>query len=110
MSDHDDFDDCPEDGGSIPTLCDGNTANNEWFVEGVCLLDQMNPSQVTYILQRNPKAREDLKTVTTCEELHQLIDEVPLLDTREEEDRLQKSMNANSLPFYTLFRGNLNNS
>lgn len=97
--------------GEVPSLCDGDTSNNVWVEGGVCLLDQMNPSQVTFVLQKNPKAREDLKRVTTCKELHDLVDEVPLLDTKEEEDKLQSSLNnhANSLPFYTLFRGNLNN-
>lgn len=107
-----DNNDCPEECAEVPSLCDGDTTNNEWFTEGVCLLDQMTPSQVTYVLQKNPKARDDLKRVTTCQELHDLVDEVPLLDTKEEEDRLQTSLNnnANSLPFYTLFRGNLNNT
>lgn len=104
-------DDCPEECEEVQTLCDADTTNNEWFTGGVCLLDQMTPSQVTFVLQKNPKAREDLKRVTTCTELHELVDSVPLLDTKEEEDKLQSSMNnnANSLPFYTLFRGNLNN-
>jgi len=103
---------CFDEGTPTPSLCDGDLTNNEWVTEGVCLLDQMTPSQVTYVLQRNPKAREDLKRATTCQELHDLVDQVPLLDTREEEDRLQSALNnnANSLPFYTLFRGNLNNS
>jgi hypothetical protein len=108
MSDNDPTD-CPTD-GPLPTLCDGDTTNNYWVEDGVCMLDTMTPSQVTDILQRNPKARVDLKRVTTCEDLHNLVDQVPMFSTVQEDDQLQKTFHENTaLPFYTLFRGNLNN-
>ena len=105
--------DCaPECEGPPPTLCDGDTTNNEW-VDGngsICLLDSMSLDQVVYVLQRNPKARDDLKRVTTCEELHELVDKVPPLPTKQEDDSLQSSFNTGDcLPYYTIFRGNTNN-
>ena len=99
----------PPPEGSCPSLCDGNTTNNYWFTEGVCMLDQVNESQVTFILEHNEIARADLRTVTTCEALHHLADTVPRLSVVEEEDEMMKAQaKATPLPFYQLFRGNLN--
>lgn len=112
MSDNNDLPpDCDAiEGQQLPTLCDGDTSNNYWFEDGVCMLDQMTPSQVTYAIQRNHQARNDLKRVTTCQDLHDLLDHVPLLNPNEEEDVAQKAFNeGTALPFYTVFRGNLNN-
>jgi hypothetical protein len=101
---------CVPEGTPLPTLCDGYTTGNCWVEDGVCMLDNLNESQVTYILQKNPQARVDLLKVTTCKELHDLVDQVPLLDTVEEEDRLMTGLNQNTaLPFYDIFRGNFNN-
>jgi hypothetical protein len=98
--------------GPGPTLCDLDTSNNEW-VEGngsICMLDNMCLDQVVYVLQRNPKARADLIRVTSCLELHDLLDKVPLLSGQKEDDHLQSTFNSGDcLPQYTIFRGNLNN-
>jgi len=108
MSD-DTEDDCPC-AGPPPTLCDGDITNNEWFESGVCMLDTMCLDQVVYVLQRNPKARDDLKRVTTCDELLTLVDQVPLMSGQQEDDQMQKTLNsADCLPQYTIFRGNTNN-
>lgn len=90
-----------------PTLCDGDTTNNEWFGEGVCLLDTMTKDQVIYAIQHNPKAREDLARVTTCEEVLDLLDKVPLLGKVGEGDEMQQKLNqVDCLPFYNVYRGN----
>jgi hypothetical protein len=107
MSDTDD--DCPC-AGPPPTLCDGDTTNNEWVEGGICMLDTMCKDQVIYVLQRNPKARQDLLRVTSCEELHELVAMVPLMNGQQEDDQMQKALNsADCLPQYTIFRGNTNN-
>jgi len=109
MSDPNDADTCPED-CPPPSLCDGDTTNNCWFEEGVCMLDTMSKAQVVYTIQRNPKARDDLKRVTTCEPLLQLLKDVPLLGTQQEDDVQQRRFNQNDcLPFYTIYKGNTNN-
>jgi hypothetical protein len=113
MSDPNECDEpvCQE--GPQPTLCDGDITNNEW-VDGngsICMLDNMCLDQVVYVLQRNPKARNDLLRVTTCQELHDLVDKIPLLSGDKEDDRLQSAMNSGDcLPQYTIFRGNTNNT
>ena len=93
------------------TLCDGDTKDNHWFTENVCILDQMSAHQVSYILERNEKARRDLIRVTTNEELHLLAREVPRLNPMEEDDVPMKAQSKliGAGPFYTLFRGNCSN-
>lgn len=96
------------------TYCDGDRANNVW-VEGadaegnggVCLLDTMTQAQLVYVLQRDPKAREDLRRVTTDATLLELADTVPSLPTAEEGDQVQRQVNnhAASIPFYSVFQG-----
>jgi hypothetical protein len=93
-----------------PSLCDGDTSNNEWFVNGVCMLDQMSKAQIVYSLEHNPVARQDLPRVTTCHELLELLQNVPLLSTVQEDDAAQQRFNQQTpIPFYSLFRGNCNN-
>ena len=98
------------------TLCNRDRKNNVW-VEGadengeggICLLDTIDQSQLVYVLQRDPKAREDLRRVTDDVSLINLADTVPELPKTNEGDDLQKEVNANdkagSIPFYSIFRG-----
>lgn len=96
------------------TLCNLDRTNNVW-VEGanengeggVCLLDTMNESQVIYVLQRDEKARADLRRVTSDPDLLTLADTVPRLTTDRTGDVLQSGLNRNaaSIPFYSVFRG-----
>jgi hypothetical protein len=74
---------------------------------GICMLDTMTPAQVIYVLQHDPKAREDLQRVTTDAELKAWALTVPMLPTVEEGDRLQSGINTNarSIPFYSVFAG-----
>jgi hypothetical protein len=92
--------------GVVPSLCDGVTKDNYWFEGGVCMLDQLNKGQVVDIIQHNPQARLDLAKVTSCLEIHQLLEEVPLLTTIQEDDAMQSEFNkGDCLPFYTVYRG-----
>lgn len=114
MSDHDDNNGAgacpPADCLPCPTLCDGDTTNNHWFTEGVCILDTLSPRQVNYILEHNEVARADLLRVTTNPDLIDMANSVPRLPTTEEDDELMKvQAKQTPLPFYQIFRGNLNN-
>ncbi len=91
------------------TFCDGDTTNNYWVEDGVCMLDTLRVDQVVYALERNPEARADLRRVTSDPELLKMADEVPTLPSKEEEDALQQTHNNDILPYYTVFRGNLGN-
>jgi hypothetical protein len=96
--------------GFEPTLCDGDITNNQWFEDGVCLLDTMTKDQVIYTISRNPSARDDLRRVTSCTEVLNLLSQVDLLPAVQEDDELQRRFNSGDcLPFNTIFRGNLNN-
>lgn len=95
------------------SLCDGQRANNVW-VEGsvdengeggICLLDTMELDQIINSIQRDPQARVDLLSVTTNEYLHNLARTIPQLPGVNEGDELQKEMNQNTIPFYSIFRG-----
>jgi hypothetical protein len=93
------------------SLCDGDCSNNMWFIQGKCRLDQLTYDQVTFILQRNPHAKNDLLRVTTDECLRRMALEIPLVQSQIQQD--QRPYNVinnpkNTLPFYKLFRGNLN--
>lgn len=100
---------------SVPTtLCDGDRRNNVW-VEGnvdengeggICMLDTLSEEQIIYILQRDEKAREDLRRITTNERLLELADTVPRLTTDYVGDVISKGLNQGAVsPFYSVFRG-----
>lgn len=110
MSDADGCDPCLTGNGPPPTLCDGDTENNSWVEGGICLLDTMSKEQVIFTIEHNPEARKDLARVTTCQEILDLLDQVTLLPTKDADESLMKTLNnTDILPFYTIFRGNLNN-
>jgi len=98
------------------TCCDRDRVNNVWVegadengVGGICMLDTMTETQIVGILKVDERARQDLKRVTSNQDLLDLADTVVRLTTEEPDDRLQKQVNANnlpeSIPFYALFRG-----
>lgn len=96
---------------SNTSLCDGDCEKNIWFVNGKCKLDELTFDQVYFILQRNPSAKKDLLRVTTNQELIQLATYSQLIkDPIEDDMRPYRLVNnpAQTLPFYTLFKGNLN--
>jgi hypothetical protein len=73
------------------------------------MLDTMTDAQVIYVLERDEKARADLKTVTTDPHLLALAGEVPRLPVVEEADAEQALVNRPNEPaqnpFYSVFRG-----
>lgn len=94
--------------GVVPSLCDGDTKDNYWFEGGVCMLDTggVGKAQVVDIIQHNPRARLDLARVTSCQEIIQLLYDIPLLPTAQEDDLTQSEFNkADCLPYYTVYRG-----
>ncbi len=109
MSNPNDCDPCQTGEGPPPTLCDGDTTNNCWVENGICLLDSMSKEQIVYTIEHNPLARTDLVKVTTCEDILELLKDIPILPAVQEDDAQQKAFNsADCLPFYTIFRGNFN--
>ncbi len=92
------------------SLCDGDCSNNMWFVKGQCRLDQLLYDQVYFILQKNPNAKHDLLKITTDEKLRWMANTTRLVQSTIQEDiRPYNVINnpRNTLPFYTLFRGNV---
>ena len=107
------FDMCDNCRSAPGTLCDGDCADNIWFVNGKCLLDNLTYDQVYFVLQRNPNAKKDLLRVTTDRNLLELARQSRLImDTIQDDMSPYRVINnpARTLPFYTLFRGNLNGS
>jgi hypothetical protein len=97
------------------TYCDRDTKDNVWMerdpntpnAPGICMLDTMSEGQVINSIQRSCRARVDLLRVTSDPNLLYLARTVPTLPTTEEADDDQKRLNrdADSIPFYTQFRG-----
>mgnify|MGYP006347563247 FL=1 len=90
------------------TTCSGDRTNNVWFVNGKCKLDELTYEQVWTVLLRNPDAKKDLQRITLDPTLLTLAANTRLVEPDQEDDqRLADRLHANSLPFYTLFRGRL---
>lgn len=96
--------------------CDLDITNNVWVEgvvdlsqnkRGICMLNTMTREQVIYVLQRNPQARMDLPRVTSNQDLLTLLDQVPLLSTKNYGDIEQRKSARQGLPYYTLFRGRI---
>jgi hypothetical protein len=95
------------------TLCDGDRTNNVWIDggdpavgNGACMLDTMREDQVVYVLQRDERAREDLKRVTTNERLLELANTVPSLPKDWPGDAIQDELNPpRQVLLYTNFKG-----
>ena len=95
------------------SLCDGDCSKNIWFVNGKCKLDGLTYDQVYFVLQKNPNAKSDLLRVTTDPNLLELAKRSQLIADPIEDDNIPYKMinnPKNTLPFYTLFRGNMNGS
>ncbi len=96
------------------TMCTGDTKCNIWFTlrapgfPGRCILDELTYDEVYDVLRRNPKAAEDLMRITNNPKLLALAREVKLSQTDQEDaEQAAKRLNANTLPFYTVMRGNM---
>lgn len=94
--------------------CKELSKNNVWVergspgARGICLLDTMTLDQVAHVLMTLPGAAKDLLAITTDPQLIHLAKNVQLLPTGVETDLDQARINrpADSIPYYTLFRGN----
>lgn len=105
---HIDIEDNVNDNYQTCTVCTGDTRDNIFFVNGQCRLDQLTYGQVIVILKKIPGAADQLRRITSDPTLLRLADETTHLakDEAEEQaahDRINKN---NTLPFYTVFRGN----
>jgi hypothetical protein len=96
------------------TVCTGDTSDNIWFVPrapgypGRCILDEINYDDVYTVLLRVPCAAKDLARITNNPVLLALSREVKLIkDPIEDSEAAAKRINANTLPFYTVFKGNM---
>ena len=112
-----DFDEDVNPNKNECTTCTGDTRNNIWFVPrapgfpGRCVLDELTYDGVYTVLLRNPNAARDLARVTSEPKLQALAREVKLVvDSKEDGEASAKLLNANSLPFYTVLRGNSDGS
>ena len=87
------------------TLCDGDKTNNVWMEGTSCFLDTLTEEQIIYILERDYRARVDLRRITTNERLIELSNTVPMLSSEREGDRLQRELAGPAPAFYAIFRG-----
>ena len=75
--------------------------------EGRCILDEMTFEDVLRILSRNPSAHSHLLRITNDPCLVNMANKTALVTPlAEQEQTFMKRLNG-SLPFYTLFKGNL---
>lgn len=98
------------------TVCSGGPEDNKkniWFqcrapgFAGRCILDEMTYQQVYDVLLRSPSASRDLQRITKDPKLLSLAREVKLeMTDQEDAEQAAKLINANSLPYYTVMRGN----
>lgn len=95
------------------TMCTGDTKCNVWFTlrapgfPGRCILDEITYDEVYEVLRRNPKAADDLMRITNNPKLLALAREVKLTQTDQDDaEQAAKRLDANSLPFYTVMKGN----
>ena len=95
------------------TVCTGDIRNNIWFVPrapgypGRCILDELTYDDVYMTLLRSPVAAKDLARITSDPKLQALAREVKLMVPPQQDDEVAAArINANTLPFYTVLRGN----
>jgi hypothetical protein len=97
------------------SMCNLDTHDNCWYVcEQVgylsqCRLDQMTYGEVIEVLERYPFAARDLMRITSDPALLELARTVHLRAPQQEDDAVAENLinKTNTLPFYTIFRGNL---
>jgi hypothetical protein len=99
------------------TLCTGDKTNNIFFTSkapgfpGRCILDEMSFDDVYWVLQKIPQAKADLIRITSDPTLLALAKDTGLIESPlDESERLAHRENATALPFYTMFRGNIDGS
>jgi hypothetical protein len=94
------------------TMCTGDRTNNVWFQSGApgfpgkCRIDDLTYGEVVYILSKNPFAKRDLLRITTDPNLVRLANESRMIESEgKDNERAADRVNANTLPFYTVFKG-----
>lgn len=74
---------------------------------GKCKLDLMTYSQVYAVLTRTPQAKKDLLKITDDPILRDMANRTPVTESDWEDGaRVEKRLNANTLPYYYVLRGN----
>lgn len=94
------------------TLCNLNVECNIFYEDypsgGRCILDEMTFEQVITILSRNPHAKEHMLKITSDPCLIKLANQISLVTPLQEQNlSLMRRLNE-SIPFYTLYKGNIN--
>ena len=96
------------------TVCNGNTECNIWFEPGPpghagkCKLDNLTYEQDWLVLSRVPEAKKDLLRITSDPCLVRLANTTKLrVPEIEDNKRAADRINANTLPYYTVLRGNV---
>jgi len=93
------------------TVCTGDRTNNIWYVNGKCKLDELTYEQVWMVLLRSPDAKRDLQRITSDPVLLTLANNTQLITDEIEDDRqAAKRIDGKGLPYYQLFRGNIDGS
>lgn len=95
------------------SMCIGRIPDNMfWELGGVgfpgrCKLDLMTYDQVYHVLRRVPAAKAHLLAITTDPILRRMAYETKLTESDGDDDaRAAARINANTLPFYTVLKGN----
>jgi hypothetical protein len=94
------------------TLCNLNKSCNMFFLPqpgypGRCILDEMTFEQVYWILSHNPSAKCHMLRITSDPCLVKMANATGLvIPIPEQNAELERRLN-DSIPFYTLFKGNL---
>lgn len=89
------------------SLCTKTVApGNVWFIRNTCKLDQVTFEVVIRVLTHIPRAKQDLLNITDDTMLIQIANTTGLVEPpQDDSDRIQKRLNARTIPYYTLFRG-----
>lgn len=102
------MDDIPNPNYNECTVCNGDTKNNIWFVNGKCLLDTSSYETIYMTLKRNPNAKADLLRITSDPVLRQLaMDTVFLADEQKADEAVTQKIARGRIPFYSLFKGKM---
>lgn len=95
---------------SACTLCNLEFAQpNVWWEAGRCTLDQIDYEIVIRVLSHVPIAKSDLLKITDDPILVSLANTVHLTEPEQiENDQIRRRISgANSIPYYTVLRGNI---
>lgn len=99
------------------TVCTGDTRDNIWFQPkapghpGRCILDEITYDDVYQVLLKFPTAASDLARITDVRDLQTLSRTVKVMMDPLDDDRVfAKRLNNNTIPFYSIFAGNMDGS